>query len=301
MVVFTMVLSVAPFRATADDGEEQAKSAFNEGTRFYSAGKFTEAAEAFRKAYALKPSWKLLYNIGQAEASCKRHGLALDAFEKYLAEGGDEVPADRRDEVNGEIDRLRRIVGSISLMAPAGLTVWVDGVMVGTTPVPGRLRVAAVVEHQLELRNGDAVVDARRVVVAGQETIEVTMGGAATASVSPEGPVSPAPVAVAGPSLEERQLHKLKRQSKIFWIVGWVGVGVGVASLAGGVVMLAALGDLENGPYLMALGGAAAIAGTVFLIVSRRKKKRALAMESKVAFRPLLAPQLTGFVLEGRF
>ena len=41
---------------------------------------------------------------GQAEAAGKRYGLALEAFEKYLAEGGDEEPTDDGTDGRGHRD-----------------------------------------------------------------------------------------------------------------------------------------------------------------------------------------------------
>ena len=56
--------------------------------------RFLEAVRAFRSANEINPSWKIEFNIGQCEAALKRYGLAMEAFEKYLALGGDEVPTD---------------------------------------------------------------------------------------------------------------------------------------------------------------------------------------------------------------
>ena len=72
--------------ALADEGvDEQAVSAFNQGKEFFRSNKYLEASAAFRKAYGLKKTWKLQYNIGQSEAAAKRYGLALEALEHYLS------------------------------------------------------------------------------------------------------------------------------------------------------------------------------------------------------------------------
>ncbi|MBN2673405.1 MAG: tetratricopeptide repeat protein [Deltaproteobacteria bacterium] len=105
-----------------------AKEAFDEGTKLFSQKQYDEAAERFREAYALKATWKLLYNIGQAEAAAKRYGLALEAFERYLAEGGDEVENSRRSEVLEEIRKMRDMVGDLLVKGPADAVVSVDGV-----------------------------------------------------------------------------------------------------------------------------------------------------------------------------
>ena len=87
----------------ADDESEKAQALFQKGADLYENSAFDRAADAFRQAYAIRPSWKLYYNIGQSEAAAKHYGLALEAFEKYLAEGGDDVEKERSDEVEGSM------------------------------------------------------------------------------------------------------------------------------------------------------------------------------------------------------
>ncbi len=114
-----LVFSAAPCLHADDD---EAKAAFEEGKRHFHAEEFEEAADAFRKAHELKPNWKLLFNIGQSEAAAKRFGLALEAFETYLAQGGDEVQVDRRDEVLSEIKQFRDMTGFLELEGRVGKT-----------------------------------------------------------------------------------------------------------------------------------------------------------------------------------
>ena len=122
--LFTALLSSA-IPARTDDAA--ARRAFREGKEQFTTGKFVEAAQSFRLAYELKPNWKLLYNIGQSEVAAKRYGLALQSFEKYLAEGGDDLSRERQTEVLTEIKRLREMVGSVNVRGPDGCEVLVDG------------------------------------------------------------------------------------------------------------------------------------------------------------------------------
>jgi hypothetical protein len=48
---------------------DEAKELFHDGIDAFERGDYKQAAEAFRKAYTAKESWKVLYNIGQAEAA----------------------------------------------------------------------------------------------------------------------------------------------------------------------------------------------------------------------------------------
>ena len=115
IALFSMCLlsigAAGPVAAQSDD----AKAAFEEGKRLFAQKKYADAADQFRAAYEFRESWKLLYNIGQAEAAATRYGLAMEAFEQYLAEAGDEIDEERRNEVLEEIVRLRNMVGELSV------------------------------------------------------------------------------------------------------------------------------------------------------------------------------------------
>jgi len=125
-ILAAAALLVRPGAALA--GDEEAKEWHSQGLELFEAQQYSRAAEAFRRAWALKPSWKLLYNIGQAEAAASQYGLALDAFEAYLVEGADDVPAERHEEVLAEIQRLRVLVGVVELSAPGGAELVVDAI-----------------------------------------------------------------------------------------------------------------------------------------------------------------------------
>ncbi|MBN2342904.1 MAG: tetratricopeptide repeat protein [Deltaproteobacteria bacterium] len=324
---------VAEEAASADsDVSAQAKAAFAEATDLYVNGKYEEAAQKFNEAYRLKPAWKLLYNIGQAEAASKRLGLAIEAFEKYLTEGGDEIPVDRRDEVLKEVERLRQIVGAVDLKAPDGYGVYVDGVARGITPLLGKMRISASKEHVIELRDGDIALDSKTVLVAGQEVIVVTLGSGLAAKTSTS--VGSAVVTthqLSPEQMNERQRRKLLRQSKVFKIVGWSALGVG-----GGLVLISLVGlgesksqkekndeafddcagnqtcetevekdiadqeMLRDGSIgLLVLGAAAMIASPFILKASKKKKRRAEALQTAVV--PVLSPHFGGVSISASF
>jgi len=169
ILAVAMLVAVHATQATADEAVE----AYGDGVEHFEAGRYNQAADAFRRAVELKPSWKLHYNIGQSEAAGKRYGLALEAFEKYLVDGGDDVPADRREEVLAEIQRMRVLVGVVEVVAPAGVELVVDGIVRGETPITGAVRVAAGA-RQVVLRKGDEVLLDRQVNIAGGMTTEIS-------------------------------------------------------------------------------------------------------------------------------
>jgi hypothetical protein len=138
--------------AQADESLTTAKQAFDNGSESFIRGEYAAAADYFRHAYQLKPSWKILYNIGQCEAAVGRYGLAMEMFERYLSLGGDEIPLGRRDKVSDEIEELRKTVGYIQLRGvPDGASVVVDGVERGRAPLPGLLYISSGIEHNVSV------------------------------------------------------------------------------------------------------------------------------------------------------
>ena len=157
------------FMPTVAAAADQARTLFQKGTDLFAGEKYEEAVEAFRAAYAVRPSWKLLFNIGQAEAAARRYGQALEAFEQYLAEAGDEISLERQQEVQNEARRLREMVGTLMVTAPSGAMILVDDLERGTAPMPDGILVSAGVSHGLK-----AVIDGK--VVAESEA-RVRVGG----------------------------------------------------------------------------------------------------------------------------
>jgi len=95
--------------AAAQDAmaDEQARAHFNTGSVAFSAGRFADALDEFKKSYALSHRPVLLYNVGVAADRLRRDQEALEAFDQYLR----EVPqAPERAEVEARIVVLRGAV-----------------------------------------------------------------------------------------------------------------------------------------------------------------------------------------------
>lgn len=93
--------TTTPAKPTAE-----ARAAFSEGVALYDEGRYEESEAAFTRAYNETPSYKILYNIGQAQAMAGKNALAAQTLRRYLREGGDEVTDDRRIEVESDIRDL---------------------------------------------------------------------------------------------------------------------------------------------------------------------------------------------------
>ncbi|HWL84658.1 MAG TPA: PEGA domain-containing protein [Polyangiaceae bacterium] len=119
--------------------------------KLYEEGNTVAARVEFERAYELAPTYRILYNIGLCYKKTNDYVEALRAFERYLTDGGDEIPEERRNAVNKEIQDLRPNIATVTITTNVpGATITVDDVAVGQTPIthkilvnPGRRRIAA--------------------------------------------------------------------------------------------------------------------------------------------------------------
>lgn len=219
LLISLMMFAVLAAPAVAESVDDEAMAQFKLGVDLYRDKQFEQAAIAFERAYDLKPSYKLLYNIAQVENDLGHYAEALKGYEKYLADGGDNVPDDRRTEVEGEIDRLQTLVGRVVIETERqGLTVFIDDRRQGDTPLDGPVRVD-MGEHKVLLKDGAQEVHSEVVKVAGDQTVTVEIGDAAADEAAKEAAPVEAPVPIED--------DKPKR----IWT--WVALGVGVAAGAG--------------------------------------------------------------------
>ncbi|MCP4603828.1 MAG: tetratricopeptide repeat protein [Proteobacteria bacterium] len=247
-IFFSVLISFSVSVAFAENKEE-AKIHFKQGVDLYKEGEIEQAAIEFERAYEQHPSYKILYNLAQAEAELKQYSRALDAYSRYLSEGAQEVPEERQEEVKTEIDRLKTLVGYIEVNCSVeGATIMIDGERRGETPLTTPITVDL---GQLELIiTKDSKKLHREIlrIAGGQEvTIEV--------SVEEEQEQEPPPVIVDAEEISEPEDEpkSLTQESediqspppaepedteqgrKRVWT--WVAFGVGGAAAIGAGVM----------------------------------------------------------------
>jgi len=80
--------------------------AFATGIALYDERDFNGAAVEFRRAYQLAKNFHILYNLGRVAVEQHDYASAIDLFHRYLDEGRDQVPANRRNELQQEISNL---------------------------------------------------------------------------------------------------------------------------------------------------------------------------------------------------
>ncbi len=324
MIVLLVLSFAVTGTASADEVSEKAKTAFSEGRKLFKAKDFKGAADAFRLAHKFSPNWKLLYNIGQSEAAAKRYGLALEAFERYLAKGGDEIQNERQKEILDEVDRLRRMVGSVEVTVPSGCLIIIDDVERGRAPLSGSLMISAGVEHRVVVKKVDEILVDRIVRVSGGQKTTIEAKDKPSTEPAPDKFVEEPEQTIkeVAPSDEESRKERLK-----LWKAGWAVTAVGGAVLIGGGIvggaMLSSDSDLvkkcDDGfcdpkerdaldkrdnlaltaDILYVVGGVAVVAGVVLIIVGAKNGEK--EEKGDVAFTPSAGPGFVGAALKGRF
>ncbi|HEY7372799.1 MAG TPA: tetratricopeptide repeat protein [Polyangia bacterium] len=167
----------APAPAPADGAGtnklNEAERRFRRGIDLYKEGDLNAAFVEFKRAYDLVPRYRILYNLGQVSYQRHDYAAALRYFRQYLHDGDDAVPEDRHREVAGAIVDLEQRVGRIDLQtADDGAEVFVDDVLIGTTPLRALVSVNAG-RRKLDLVARDGEHRTRFVEVAGGEIATV--------------------------------------------------------------------------------------------------------------------------------
>ena len=310
----------ASARAMAQESvEEEARAQFDAGVALFDKGELAKASVAFARAYELRPSYKILYLVGKCENAQEHYAASLDAYTRYLAEGGDQIDGARQDEVRGEIKRLDALVGMIVVEADAkGAAVFVDDERKGETPLASPVFVD-LGRHTVVVKKGTEELHREIVKVAGGQRVVVKIavaerGGGEAAAAAP----------VPAPEVDSKAAPPVEAPKRV-WT--WVAIGVGgaaavAAAVVGGLTVsktndvkdqcdgndcppsskddldaAKALGNATTA--LIAVAGVGVAAGVVLFFVEPKWRRDERAVE--VA--PVAAPTADGgaLALVGRF
>ena len=218
-----------PLTFAQADAKAEARKHFDRGLVLAKQGVYAEAVTEFNRAYELSPHFAVLYNLGQAYGALGQPVYAVQALGRYLSEGGKEVPAQRRNQVEADIAREERHIAEVTVRSEiAGAVIQVDGIEVGRSPMPTPVRVNAgvhvfsasapgyrpweqklvlpgqdqrMVEIRFEPLSPPAVAASPAANLPGAAPVAVLPSPGAASAPSPMAPVTPAAInpAVATP------------------------------------------------------------------------------------------------------
>jgi len=112
-----------------------AEGHFRRGVELFNEGNGEGAMIEFQRAYELAPRFSILYNMAQVAYELNDYAAAVGHFERYLQEGGSNIPQDRQDSVLVDIERLRIRTGQVHVIVDMPATVAIDDFPIGKAPL----------------------------------------------------------------------------------------------------------------------------------------------------------------------
>lgn len=129
-------------QAQADPFTDMARARFQEGVKLFDQGKYEEARVAFLQAWALRKHQAVLLNLAQSELRSNHFVEAARHFSEFLREYPQADPAElkiARTSLESARNHTARLQVNSNV---AGADVFVDGELIGRTPLPEAIDVA---------------------------------------------------------------------------------------------------------------------------------------------------------------
>ncbi|MBN2802784.1 MAG: tetratricopeptide repeat protein [Deltaproteobacteria bacterium] len=324
-----LILNLVLLQYTVSYGADaDPKAIYDKASELFDAGDFEKAAVQFRAAYKAKPTWKILYNIGQSEAAAKHHGAAFEAFEQYISEGGDDIANARHDEVTKELERLHPLVGSVEIETDIEGDVYIDDFMRVKTPLVAPIKVSVGVVHVVTVVNNGQTVFKKRIKVSSGETVTID-----TSSVEIESESlaenGAADDAVDNDAFKTESSNQMDVKLKKLKLAGIILAGSGGAFIVAGTITgISALSinsdlksvcdgttcpDDQNGKIskldtltplstiFLSAGGALATTGIALLITYKIRKRRNSSSAKQLNIFPSVFSDGGAIFITGRF
>ena len=159
--------------AAEDAGSARAGIRFQQAVELYREGSYEGALAEFRKAYQISPSYRVLYNIAQTQYALHDFVSAYRSLKQYVAEGGTEIPADRRSQVDDMSAKLAERIARLEIGTDVeDADIRIDDVSAGKSPL-GEAVLVNVGTHKVSAVKAGSPEAVRVVTVAGKETLKV--------------------------------------------------------------------------------------------------------------------------------
>jgi hypothetical protein len=249
------VALMATSPALGADAETEARERFERAIKLYEDQDYGAALAELERAAKLKPSYKLFYNMGQVRVAMRDYAAAIVAFQQYLDQGGSRLPAERRELVSKEIQRLEQRVARLLVVTDVPTAeVLVDDTVVGFTPLVEPVLINAGT-RRVTVRHPDYPPKSRTVSLPGRvrETISFSLAQTGTATQAPPQPATtataheqtPMPPPPNSASSSPEADHASEPDRKI--LIGWIATGaLATGAVVTGVLALNGNSDLDE-------------------------------------------------------
>lgn len=303
-----------PQATPSEQDKAEASSHFRRAVELFQDGLFRPSLVELKRAYEIAPNYRVLYNIGQAHMALGEFVEAIQAYEEFLRQGGAEIDAARRSELQGQLEQLRRNTAMVAVRVnQAGAKVSVDGKEVGTAPLSSHV-VLSVGQHRISALAEDGSSASEDLNVAGGDFRQLSL-----TLVAPAAAPAPALAVEAAP-------QKPPMAIRTKWAIGLMASGAALAIAGGGLALSASAAnddyrkELDKQPgdpnaiesahdqlsrralaadVLFGAAAAVAVTGVVLMFVKGREKADQSSSAKRVQLRIGLTPQ--SVVAQGRF
>lgn len=152
-----------------DDVTREAMESYERGKALYNEENFEGALAEFKKAYNLKPSPIILYNIAQVLWSLHRYVEAMETLKEVLKKFVNELSPELKSTILEELQQLKERIGYLKLLvSPEGCVVKIDNKVVGQSPIEKEISLD-VGEHKIEVLKEGFTPYSQTVMITAQE------------------------------------------------------------------------------------------------------------------------------------
>lgn len=214
------------------DSAAEARQQYQEGSKAFSAKRYSEAAMHFEAAASFKANAVVLYTAGLAWDLASRPERAADAYARSLEVAG--LDAKQTSVSKDRVATLEKTLGTVTVTAPEGWRVQLDTLT--EVPTPARLHGSPGI-HVLNIRLPNKTIERRDVTLEAGRTIPIELKEEAKKPVKLE--PEPEPVKEKAPPPPPEPLPPRLREG--FWttpkVIGVGVAGVGLATVLAGAIL----------------------------------------------------------------
>lgn len=324
-----LMLASAPAWAEPDLARKEAAARFEEGNQAYAGGRYEEARVKFNQAWANLKRPNVLFNLARAEHLTGHLVDAARHYRHYLRLEDPKITSKDRQGTEKYLTDLREKVGRVSVVAPKGTVITVDGERIEEPDLAEPIEVAP----------GPHAIAGSWAGKTKQVDVAVLAGAVGNAAFSfdepPATPSPPAPSAATSASADPGgAAPEAERGVSGRAVLGWTLIGAGVVAAGVGVGYVVAsnnaaserdrlkadpgaaqcpassslCSDLKDAAdsrvaranaakVLLIAGGATVVGGVVLLLLPGRRS----AGVGSAVVAPMIGPSAGGLAAFGRF
>lgn len=155
------------------DKVKEADEHFSRGRQLFDEGDYQLALVEFNRAYELAPNYRVLFNIAQINIQLFNYAAARIAIEKFLKDGGADIPPARKAQAERDLAMLKTRTATLSVTSTPPADVTIDDASAGSAPFTQPMLVNAGARKVTVSKPG-YVSQTQTVTVAGGDARALT-------------------------------------------------------------------------------------------------------------------------------